>query len=174
MKKKLVKKNLFAKWEIISTAEIVENEYKGKPIDDAFFSRVYGGNFVRLYRDGRTEAKQVWSLEIVTTAKDDEGVIHTHEVEWTFDKPMTIREVLGGAKHIKMNSGGIKTRWVGVTKQWLDTVDQDLKGMDAIEAWATAKCTAMVKPKSAQDIMADALVNKLVDKYKNNSLVKSG
>ena len=164
MKKKLVKKNLFAKWEIISTAEIVDNEYKGKPIDEAFFDRVYGGDFVRLYRDGRAEAKQVWSLNIITTAKDDEGMIHTHEVEWTFDKPMTIREVLGGAKHIKMNSGGIKTRWAGVTKQWLDTVDQDLQGMDAIEAWATAKCTAMVKPKSVQHILNESLMNRLTVK----------
>ena len=36
---KKVNKSLYAKWEILSTAEIVETEYKDKPIDDDFFER---------------------------------------------------------------------------------------------------------------------------------------
>lgn len=147
MKRKL-KKTLFAKWEIISTAEIVETEYADKAIDEAFFDRVYLGDFVRAYRDDRTSAHQKWKISIVTKAQADDGAIHTHELEWQFDKPMTIREVLGGAKHIKLESNGIKTRWVGVSKQWLDCVDNDLKGFTALEAWATASCVAMVKPEN--------------------------
>lgn len=145
MKRKYQKRNLSAVWEVLSTAEIVETEYKDKAIDDEFFDRVYSGQFVRLYRDKVVDAKQIWTIGIVTTAKDDNGEIHTHELEWKFDKPMTIREVLSGAKHIKLNDGGITKRWAGVTKQWLDCVDEDLKGMTAIEAWCTAKCTAEIK-----------------------------
>lgn len=146
MKTKRIKKKLIAKWNIVETAEIVEKEYKDKPIDEPFFDRVYQGDFVRAYRDGRVEAKQLWVIQIETKAQDDDGVIHEHVLEWKFDKPMTIREVLEGAKHIKMNDE-FKTRWTGVTKQWLDCVDSDLKGLDCvISAWATASCVAMVKP----------------------------
>lgn len=137
MKRKLKQQVLTAKWEIISTAEIVETEYKDKPIDEAFFNRVYLGDFVRAYRDGRTDSKQVWNVGIVTKAKADDGTIHTHELEWQFDKPMTIREVLNGTDRFD---------WSGVTKQWLDCVDDDLKDLTALEAWATATCKAQVKP----------------------------
>lgn len=145
MKTKRIKKNLIAKWNIVETAEIVETEYKDKPIDEPFFDRVYQGDFVRAYRDGRVEAKQLWVIQIETKAQDDDGVIHDHVLEWKFDKPMTIREVLEGAKHIKMNDE-FKARWTGVTRQWLDCVDSDLKGLDCVSAWATASCVAMVKP----------------------------
>lgn len=148
MKIKTVKKRLVAKWNIPETAEIVETEYKDKPIDDEFFDRVYLGDFVRTYRDGRTDAKQLWRIQILTKAQDDDGFIHEHFLEWNFNKAMTIREVLEGAKHIKLNNE-FKTRWKGVTKQWLDCVDEDLKGMVCLEAWCTAECMANVKPELA-------------------------
>ena len=40
MKTKRIKKKLIAKWNIVETAEIVETEYKDKPIDEPFFDRV--------------------------------------------------------------------------------------------------------------------------------------
>lgn len=159
---KKVNKSLCAKWEILSTAELVETEYKDKPIDDDFFERVYKGDFVRAYRDGRVNGHQKWIINITTKAKDDEGVIHTHELEWSFDKPMTIREVLDGAKHIKFKQDGLKVRWAGVSRQWIKCVDEDLKGMTCIDAWATAKCVAAVKPESCLNSFNRLFVKNLV------------
>lgn len=153
-----IKKRLVAKWEIMTTAEIVETEYKNKPIDDEFFDLVYKGNFVRTYRDGRTDSKQVWKIQILTKAQDEEGNIHEHLLEWEFDKQMTIREVLEGAKHIKMNNE-FKTRWTGVTKQWLSCVDEDLKGMVCLEAWCTAECLANVIPERAKNKFNRLMLN---------------
>lgn len=153
-----IKKRLVAKWEIMTTAEIVETEYNNKPIDDEFFDRVYKGDFVRTYRDGRTDSKQVWKIQILTKAKDEDGNIHEHLLEWEFYKQMTISEVLEGAKHIKMNNE-FKTRWTGVTKQWLSCVDEDLKGMVCLEAWCTAECVANVIPERAKNKFNRLMLN---------------
>ena len=142
---KRIKKKLQAQWEILSTAEIVETDYKDKKVDDAFFDQIYKGGFVKAYRDGRCDAKQTWTIQIHTKAQSDDGEIHDHILEWSFNDKMTIREVLEGAKHIKMNNE-FKTRWHGVTKQWLECVDDDLQGMTCLEAWCIAECVAMVKP----------------------------
>lgn len=155
---KKIKQKLYAKWEVISTCQLVEDEYPDKKADDVFFDRVFQGNFVKLFRDGRCDKFQVWILEIKTLAKDDKGVVHEHCVEWLFDKPMSISEVLKGAKHIKVNTGGMKIRWLGVTKQWLNMVDEDLDGMDCLEAWCTASCVAYVKPENQSKKLIDSIL----------------
>ena len=58
---------------------------------------------------------------------------------------MSIKEVISGAEHIKVDRDGIKTRWNGVSKEWIDAVDKDLMGFTAISAWATATCVGMVE-----------------------------
>lgn len=93
---------------------------------------------------GRVERKQIWTVSIKTVAQADDGTIHEHEMEWNFNKPMSMKEVIDGAKHIKVDHGGIKTRWIGVSKQWLNAVDEDLKGLTAIKAEAKATCVGMV------------------------------
>lgn len=137
------KQKLSATWEILATAEYVESLNRTVSDDDLKF--IYQGEFVPLLLDQRVERKQVWNVVIKTTAKSDDGEIHKHEMEWKFDKPMSIKEVIDGAKHIKVDQCGIKTRWRGVAKQWIDAVDHDLKDMTAVSAWATATCTAIVE-----------------------------
>lgn len=143
---KKTKKTLTATWEILGTAKYVEEvEAQGGSIGDKELLEIYQGSFVPLFLAHRVERKQIWKVVIKTTAKADDGTLHEHEMEWNFNKPMSIKEVISGAKHIKVDHGGIKTRWVGVSEQWIAAVDEDLKDMDAVSAWATATCVAQVE-----------------------------
>ena len=153
---KKIKKKLTATWEIISTAELVES-IEGS-LTDEHFNMIYQGEFVPLLRADRVERKQIWNLVIKTTAQADDGTVHEHEMEWQFDKPMSMKEVLDGAKHIKVDQGGIKTRWKGVSLHWLQTVDEDLKGLTAVSAWATASCTAMVSQVNGAAVLLESLI----------------
>jgi len=140
---KKTKQKLSATWEILSTAEYVES--LDRNVNDDDLVKIYQGSFVPLLLAHRVERKQIWNVAIKTTAKADDGALHEHEMEWSFNKPMSIKEVINGARHIKVESDGIKTRWQGVSKQWLDAVDEDLKGLTAVSAWATATCVGMVE-----------------------------
>ena len=150
------KHKLVAKWEVLTMAKYVEENYKDSAVsrsDRDFFDKFYQGNWINLMLDNRVDPYQIWNIKIETKAKDDNGVIHTHELEWQFDKPMTMTQILKGDENIKFNEGGFKKRWQGVTKQWLDCVDSDLEGMDCIEAWVTSVCYAKVKNKSVWNIL---------------------
>lgn len=144
--------NMNAVWEIISTAEYVEELDRDVTNEDMV--AIYQGNFVPLMLDDRTSRKQLWHVVITTVAEADDGTRHTHEMEWQFDKPMLMKEVLDGAKHIKVNRDGMKLRWKGLAREWTATVDSDLAGLTAVSAWAVASCTGMV-----------AKVNPLMDHY---------
>ena len=137
------KQKLSATWEILATAEYVES--LDRAVNDDDLKVIYQGSFVPLLLSHRVERKQVWNVVVKATAKADDGTIHEHEMEWQFDKLMSIKEVIDGAKHIKVNQGGIKVRWKGVSRQWIDAVDEDLKDLTAVSAWATATCVGMVE-----------------------------
>lgn len=111
---KKVKEMLSATWEILATAEFVEQ--LGRNPNDSELRQIYKGDFIPAMQEKRTDRKQIWQIEIVTTAKADDGTIHTHEMDWAFDKPMTMSEVLNGAKHIKVNKDGFVVRWDGVAR----------------------------------------------------------
>lgn len=140
---KKIKQKLSATWEILSTAEYVES--LNRAVNDDDLKKIYQGSFVPLFLSERVERKQIWNVVIKTTAKADDGTLHEHEMEWQFDKPMSIKEVISGAKHIKLERNGIKTRWTGVSEQWINAVDEDLKGLTAVSAWASATCVGMVQ-----------------------------
>lgn len=148
---KKTKQKLSATWEILTTAEYVEE--LGRDVNDDDLKLIYQGQFVPLFLANRVERKQIWNVVIKTTAKADDGTIHEHEMEWGFNKMMSIKEVISGAKHIKVDRDGIKTRWNGVSKQWIDAVDKDLMGLTAISAWATATCTAMVEMENPASVL---------------------
>lgn len=131
-----------AVWEIISTAEYI-NELEREADNDDMVA-IYQGNYVPLLLDERTSRKQIWHVIITTIAEHEDGTRHTHEMEWNFDKPMMMKEVLDGAKHIKVMRDGLKVRWTGLAKEWVKTVDQDLSGLTAISAWAVATCNGFV------------------------------
>ena len=153
---KKTKQKLSATWEILSTAEYVESMDRNINNDDLV--KIYKGSFVPLLLANRVERKQIWTVAIKTTAKADDGTLHEHEMEWSFNKPMSIKEVINGAKHIKVESDGIKTRWQGVSKQWLDAVDEDLKGLTAVSAWATATCVGMVEELNPAAVFMNRLI----------------
>ncbi|BBL21146.1 hypothetical protein [Acinetobacter radioresistens] len=94
-----------------------------------------------------------------TSVKEVNEWIGGHEMEWSFNKPMSIKEVINGAKHIKVESDGIKTRWQGVSKQWLDAVDEDLKGLTAVSAWATATCVGMVEQRNPAAVLLGKMIS---------------
>lgn len=140
---KKTKQKLSATWEILSTAEYVES--LDRDVNDDDLVKIYQGSFVPLFLAHRVDRKQIWNVVIKTTAKADDGTIHEHEMEWSFNKLMSIKEVISGAKHIKVERDGMKLRWSGVSDQWVKTVDEDLKGLTAVSAWATATCVGMVE-----------------------------
>lgn len=140
---KKTKQKLSATWEILSTAEYVEE--LDRDVNDDDLVKIYQGSFVPLFLAHRVDRKQIWNVVIKTTAKADDGTIHEHEMEWSFNKLMSIKEVISGAKHIKVERDGLKLRWSGVSDQWVKTVDEDLKGLTAVSAWATATCVGMVE-----------------------------
>ena len=140
---KKTKQKLSATWEILSTAEYVEE--LDRDVNDDDLVKIYQGSFVPLFLAHRVDRKQIWNVVIKTTAKADDGTIHEHEMEWSFNKFMSIKEVISGAKHIKVERDGLKLRWSGVSDQWVKTVDEDLKGLTAVSAWATATCVGMVE-----------------------------
>ena len=140
---KKTKQKLSATWEILSTAEYVES--LDRDVNDDDLVKIYQGSFVPLFLAHRVDRKQIWNVVIKTTAKADDGTIHEHEMEWSFNKLMSIKEVISGAKHIKVERDGLKVRWSGVSDQWIKAVDEDLKGLTAVSAWATATCVGMVE-----------------------------
>lgn len=140
---KKTKQKLSATWEILSTAEYVEE--LDRDVNDDDLVKIYQGSFVPLFLVHRVDRKQIWNVVIKTTAKADDGTIHEHEMEWSFNKLMSIKEVISGAKHIKVERDGMKLRWSGVSDQWIKAVDEDLKGLTAVSAWATATCVGMVE-----------------------------
>lgn len=140
---KKVKQKLSATWEILSTAEYVEE--LDRDVNDDDLVKIYQGSFVPLFLAHRVDRKQIWDVVIKTTAKADNETIHEHEMEWSFNKLMSIKEVISGAKHIKVERDGLKLRWSGVPDQWIKAVDEDLKGLTAVSAWATATCVGMVE-----------------------------
>jgi len=140
---KKTKQKLSATWEILSTAEYVES--LDRDVNDDDLVKIYQGSFVPLFLAHRVDRKQIWNVVIKTTAKADDGTIHEHEMEWSFNKLMSIKEVISGAKHIKVERDGLKLRWSGVSDQWIKAVDEDLKGLTVVSAWATATCVGMVE-----------------------------
>ncbi|MCK4081340.1 hypothetical protein [Acinetobacter radioresistens] len=154
---KKTKQNLYAEWEVISMAEWLEGLGRN-PTNDELIA-TYKGNFFPLYLNRQVDKKQIWTLTIQTTLQGDDGSTHEHEMEWSFNKPMSIKEVINGAKHIKVESDGIKTRWQGVSKQWLDAVDEDLKGLTAVSAWATATCVGMVEQRNPAAVLLGKMIS---------------
>ncbi len=140
---KKTKQKLSATWEILSTAEYVEE--LDRDVNDDDLVKIYQGSFVPLFLAHRVDRKQIWNVVIKTTAKADDGTIHEHEMEWSLNKLMSIKEVISGAKHIKVERDGMKLRWSGVSDQWIKAVDEDLKGLTAVSAWPTATCVGMVE-----------------------------
>ncbi|MCU4307621.1 hypothetical protein KTH02_01875 [Acinetobacter radioresistens] len=154
---KKTKQNLYAEWEVISMAEWLEGLGRN-PTNDELIA-TYKGNFFPLYLNRHVDKKQIWTLTIQTTLQGDDGSTHEYEMEWAFNKPMSIKEVINGAKHIKVESDGIKTRWQGVSKQWLDAVDEDLKGLTAVSAWATATCVGMVEQRNPAAVLLGKMIS---------------
>jgi hypothetical protein len=73
-----------------------------------------------------------------------------------------MHEVLNGAKHIKVDQGGIKTRWVGVTKNWIRELDTDYDDTwKATKAIARAECTAMVEQVNGAAHLLNSLIGHL-------------
>lgn len=157
---KQIKKKLYAEWETISSAEWLEN--LGRDPTNEEMLQIFSGSFYPLFHANRVSNKQVWKLKITTYLECDDGCTSECEMEWEFDKPMSMHEVLNGAKHIKVDLGGIKTRWTGVTKNWIKELDADYdETWKAVKAVARAECTAMVKQFNGAAHLLNSLIGHL-------------
>ncbi len=157
---KQIKRKLFAEWETISSAEWLEN--LGRDPTNEEMLQIFAGTFYPLFHATRVSHKQVWKLKITTYLECDDGCTSECEMEWEFDKPMSMHEVLNGAKHIKVDLGGIKTRWTGVTKNWIKELDADYdETWKAVKAVARAECTAMVKQVNGAAHLLNSLIEHL-------------
>lgn len=138
--------HMTAAWEILSTAEMVIEKYAGAPVPEHELANIYKGMAIPCIVSGVISSKQKWGVTISTITKDDNGTIYpAHEVAWRIDEPMTFADFMNGNPEIKVNrGGGLKTRWQGVAAEWLKMVDEDLEGLIAITAHATANCLAEV------------------------------
>lgn len=157
---KQIKKKLYAEWETISSAEWLEN--LGRDPTNEEMLEIFAGTFYPLFHANRVSHKQVWKLKITTYLECDDGCTSECEMEWEFDKPMSMHEVLNGAKHIKINQSGIMTRWTGVTKNWIKELDADYdETWKAVKAVARAECTAMVKQVNGAAHLLNSLIGHL-------------
>lgn len=148
---KKIKKKLTAIWEVLSMAEWLEGLDRNPTNDELV--EWYKGDFFPMYLTGRASKYQKWNLHIVTTLEQDDGTQCKHEMQFKFDKPMSMHEVLNGATHIKIDRGGIKTRWLGVTKAWLKDLDDDFDNTWlTTKAEVTAECITEL---SASSVMGE-------------------
>lgn len=96
---KQIKRNLHAEWEVISSAEWLEG--LGRDPTNEEMLQIFEGSFYPLFNTKRVEPKQTWKLKITTYLECDDGTTSECEMVWKFDKPMSMHEVLNGAKHIR-------------------------------------------------------------------------
>lgn len=165
MKKKIVKSKIAVRWEILKMVESLNQRY-GDGVVDAkdvdFYKDNFQGNYIDLLFEKRIDPCQIWQVEILTKAKDADGNIHFHTLNFDLSEKMKLHDVLKGNDKIKFNKGGFKVKWKGITEMWLAEVDSDLKDMDCIEAWVTATCSAKVKPLSNFNFINKVIANKLI------------
>lgn len=155
------KTHLVAKFEIISSVEFIDKHYPDKQVPGSVLYEIYKGALVPAILSGAIEPAQKWGVTIVTTAKADNGDIHTHQVTWSTDETMTFAEFLRGKKEYSLNIGsGIRVPWKGINQQWIAMVDDDLADMTAITAWATCNCLATVNTKGLSLFSIKQLRNK--------------
>ena len=158
-----MKMHMTAKWEIISSMETIEERYPNMQAPDSFLCAMYHGALVPAVLSGAIEPAQKWGVTIVTTAKADNGDIHTHEVTWSTDETMTFAEFLRGKKEYSLNIGsGLRVPWKGINQQWIAIVDEDLADMTAITAWATCNCLATINTKGLSEFSIKQLKNKFI------------
>lgn len=157
MKRKLHKIKVAARWEILRTVAAVNEKYgmdsKVDKSDSNFYKENFSGNYIDLLFEDRINPCQLWRVEILTKAKESDGTVHFHTLEFDLNSRMSLHDVLKGNSKVKLDNGGFKVKWRGVTAMWLDEVDRDLTDMTCIEAWVTASCVAEVKPKNIFNLM---------------------
>lgn len=141
------RQHLSAKWEILKTAEFVIEHFGDKPLPSHVLPHIYKGAAVPAILNGVIDSEQKWGVTIETVVQDDNGTEYPpHIVSWSIDEPLSFKDFMNGSDQVKVNrGGGLKTRWLGVGKEWIKMVDEDLSGLIAKTAWATANCLAKIK-----------------------------
>ena len=121
-------------------------------VSDEKLSEIFKGNFRSLWLEHRVESRQYWTVKIDCELLNGEEV-HNINLEFDFDKPLSINEIIAGDKDIKKDSSGIKTRWQGVSKVLLDELDSISE--DAIIKKCDVYCESVgwVRPASVWNIL---------------------
>lgn len=145
--RKNLSKTLTAEWEVLSMAEWLL-EIDREPTNEELCN-IYKGDFFPMYLTRHVGKDQIWSLVIKTTLEHNDGTICNHEMQWDFDKKMSMHEVLNGAKHVKIERDGFKVSWVGVTKQWIKELESEFNDeWLTVRADVVATCKAQLTAKS--------------------------
>lgn len=118
MKRKLYE--LF--WNVLRSADLISTLPERAPIPSAMLGRIYTGNGLRLL--GQSHSKpRIFTATLTTTAKDNEGKIHTLEMKYRNDSPMFLSQLINAVK-----------------VAWLQENDTALADMDVIDVQAVARC----------------------------------
>ena len=147
-KPKLQRTQLNAVWEIIETAQFIDHLDKSrKSLEPLTLTHIYRGNLMPCILDKRIDEKQVFTLKIEIDY-DENGEPQKDTLEWEFETPMTLRQVLKGNSEMFVEEAGIKTIWQGVQHEWSNYVRKNFSHREdrkVYSAWATAQCTAMTQ-----------------------------
>lgn len=105
-------------WEIITSSELVLKLPEGMPVPPALIKRIYSGSGMRYME---TPVPRKFTVSIVTKAIAPNGDEHTHRMTYITKEKVMLSQLMN---HVK--------------GPWLDRVDEDLKGFNAVSAHARA------------------------------------
>jgi hypothetical protein len=106
-------------WNIIGAADLVIEHCEGRPVPKQLNNQIYTGSGRRLLH---SPVARFWSVTLTTTAKDNEGNIHTMTRGYKPDTAMFLSD---------LNQA--------ITPFWITDVDKTLGDMDVISAIAVAR-----------------------------------
>ena len=109
-------------WDVLRSADLISTLPENTPVPTAMLSHIYSGNGLRLL--GQSQSKpRLFVATLTTTAKDNEGKIHTLEMKYKNDAPMFLSQLINAVKHA-----------------WLQENDEVLEDMDVLTVNAVARC----------------------------------
>ena len=144
---------LNAVWEIIETADYLENVCKDRKITKLDLIQIYRGNFMPCLLDERIPTKHLWNIKFTARFKDslESEQIYTDTLDWDFSAPLTFNQILRGDSNVLITDSGFKTVWQGISHEWSLYLRKHLKGKYVLDVWATATTSSKVKPIKVTD-----------------------
>ena len=120
--KRTQRKLVQATWDVLKLAEWTEKHYPNSVVPSRYLQMFYSGDAVNKILTKRISDVQRWGVTLTVTALSQDGELHTSEIGYRAEQPIDFN----GFVH-------------QVSRLWIDTVDNDLDGMDCQSVVATAR-----------------------------------